>query len=268
LKRLFHTVTSTVGIAAALALLSTPLGTAASTASTVKAYNVVLAGTATTDGFTLAATREAVLALVASAGGTVQNDLSDQIGVLTVYSSNELFDEVLRASTLVQDAGEDFVWKGVPSSADLVQGSLQDIPPGIPVECEEAPGDPVLPLPLLDEDCKITDPDVGDPLRNLQWDMQICVLESTEYPNCEAGAHTSPGGEAGRPEVDVGILDTGIDGTHLDFHDLDGDSNVDCLRGRNSITSVPTGPGVGTTNPCVDNGFHGTHVAGTVAAQA
>jgi subtilisin family serine protease len=34
------------------------------------------------------------------------------------------------------------------------------------------------------------------------------------------------------------------------------------------VTFVPTGPGVGTPDPCTDNQFHGTHVAGIVAAQA
>ncbi|MDQ3530667.1 MAG: S8 family serine peptidase, partial [Actinomycetota bacterium] len=67
--------------------------------------------------------------------------------------------------------------------------------------------------------------------------------------------------------VDVGILDSGTDGRHPDFLDSDG-SNVDCARGRNSITFVPMGPGVGTPDPCTDNQFHGTHVSGTVGARA
>jgi lantibiotic leader peptide-processing serine protease len=47
-----------------------------------------------------------------------------------------------------------------------------------------------------------------------------------------------------------------------------GTRNVDCARGRNSIAFLPGGPGLGNPDPCTDNGFHGTHVAGTVAAQA
>jgi lantibiotic leader peptide-processing serine protease len=95
----------------------------------------------------------------------------------------------------------------------------------------------------------------ADPLESIQWDMQQIRTEQ---------AHAI---EAGRREVDVGILDTGIDGRHADFVGLDG-SNVDCSRGRNSIAFVPGGPGVGNPDPCTDNQFHGTHVAGTVAARA
>jgi subtilisin family serine protease len=99
-----------------------------------------------------------------------------------------------------------------------------------------------------------------DPLEGPQWGM-------TQIQASEAHAI-----QAGSPWVDVGILDTGIDGAHLDFKDdpanpLSG-TNVDCTRGHNSITFMPAGPGVGTTNACVDNAFHGTHVAGIVAAQA
>ena len=73
--------------------------------------------------------------------------------------------------------------------------------------------------------------------------------------------------QAGSRAVDVGILDSGIDGRHPDFL-VDGKgSNVDCARGRD-WSVLPSGPGVGTPDPCVDNQFHGTHVAGTVAAQA
>jgi subtilisin family serine protease len=71
--------------------------------------------------------------------------------------------------------------------------------------------------------------------------------------------------QAGWGAVDVGILDSGIDGTHADFKDAAGVSNVDCGRGRDF---VPAGPGVGLPGACVDNQVHGTHVAGTVAAQA
>jgi subtilisin family serine protease len=71
--------------------------------------------------------------------------------------------------------------------------------------------------------------------------------------------------QGGWSKVDVGILDSGIDGNHVDFKDSSGSSNVDCDRGRDFVAS---GPGVGTPFECVDNQVHGTHVAGIVAARA
>jgi subtilisin family serine protease len=104
-------------------------------------------------------------------------------------------------------------------------------------------------------------PDAGpeqtaDPVEALQWDMEM--IRAPQAHNFQAGARS----------VDVGILDSGVDGRHPDFV-VDGrGSNVDCARGRNSVEFLPTGPGVGNPDPCTDNQFHGTHVAGTVAAQA
>jgi subtilisin family serine protease len=98
-----------------------------------------------------------------------------------------------------------------------------------------------------------------DLTENQQWGMRM--IQAPE-------AHAV---QAGWRAVDVGILDTGIDGLHLDFDDdglPGGSTNVDCYRGRNSIRFLPNGPGVGTLDPCVDNAFHGTHVAGIVGAQA
>ena len=70
----------------------------------------------------------------------------------------------------------------------------------------------------------------------------------------------------GSRTVDVGILDSGIDGRHPDFLVGGSGSNVDCARGRDFVPLG--GPGVGNQEPCTDNQFHGTHVAGTIAAQA
>jgi lantibiotic leader peptide-processing serine protease len=96
----------------------------------------------------------------------------------------------------------------------------------------------------------------ADPLESLQWDME--QIRAPQAHNFQAGSRS----------VDVGILDSGVDGRHPDFV-VDGKgSNVDCARGRNSVSFLPSGPGIGNPDPCTDNQFHGTHVAGTVAAQA
>jgi subtilisin family serine protease len=93
----------------------------------------------------------------------------------------------------------------------------------------------------------------ADPAEALQWNMQMIRAPQ---------AHATQGGWS---KVDVGILDSGIDGNHVDFKDSSGSSNVDCDRGRDFVAS---GPGVGTPFGCVDNQVHGTHVAGIVAARA
>lgn len=99
----------------------------------------------------------------------------------------------------------------------------------------------------------------AEPLESAQWSMQQIRTEQ---------AHAV---QAGARAVDVGILDSGIDGRHIEFDDdgvPGGPTNVDCSRGRNSVGVLPPGVAVGTPDPCTDNQFHGTHVAGIVAAQA
>jgi lantibiotic leader peptide-processing serine protease len=204
------------GLVPLIALVAVLVPGAAGSAASSTRYLVVLAGTATADGFDLAGTRAAVGTLITTAGGVVANDLSGQIGVLMAESASSSFDETLAASPLVSSVGADFAWQGVSTSG---------------------------PQPS------------ADPLEGIQWDMQQIRTEQ---------AHAI---EAGERAVDVGVLDTGIDGRHPDFLGLDG-SNVDCSRGRNSIAFLPTGPGAGNPDPCTDNQFHGTHVAGTIAARA
>ncbi len=90
------------------------------------------------------------------------------------------------------------------------------------------------------------EPAEGDePLQELQWGLRMIRAPK---------AHTI---EAGWRKVDVGVIDTGIDAAHLDFI-RNGVSNVDISRGASFAGS----PDVAT-----DNGFHGTHVAGIIAAR-
>jgi subtilisin family serine protease len=159
------------------------------------------------------------VSLVEAAGGTVANDMLNQIGVLAVDSSSALFTQVLDSYAVVAEVGEDYVWQGIPSTAPAA-----------------APGGG-------------GGPDPGeDPLESQQWSMQ--QIDAPEAHEIQAGWRA----------VDVGILDSGIDGHHVDFQDDDG-TNVDCSR-EQSFTMLPSAPN------CMDNQFHGTHVAGIVAARA
>jgi subtilisin family serine protease len=202
--------------AVVLAGLAGAVPSSSSSAAGMQGYLVVLAGTQGADGFTATGTHAAVKTAVAAAGGTIANDLSQQIGVLNVHSPSSTFAAALSASALVESVGADFSWQGIKASA---------------------------PEP------------VDDPGEAAQWDMQQIRTDE---------AHDIQGGI---PAVDVGVLDSGIDGNHVDFK-KGLVSNVDCARGRNSVTFLPTGPGVGTPDPCTDNQFHGTHVAGTIGARA
>jgi subtilisin family serine protease len=225
-------------VAAALAVIAVPLPSVATANTAVKSYTIVLAGSATEDGFALSGTRQAALTEVAAAGGTVTSDLSKQIGVLGAVSANPSFAETLRASANVEEVGEEFVWKAFPSYDEAI-----------------ASGE----LTLAHEGDSL--PDGGpqphaDPLESLQWNMEM--IHAPE-------AHAT---QAGSRLVEVGILDSGIDGNHEDFK-VGAQSNVNCGKG---FDFVPLGPGIdpipGTADACVDNQFHGTHVAGIVAARA
>jgi subtilisin family serine protease len=99
----------------------------------------------------------------------------------------------------------------------------------------------------------------AEPLSNLQWDMRMI--------------HATPGEsyseEIGKPDVLVGIMDTGIDGSHPDIA-----PNFNADLSRNFTTDIPLIDGKCAPEPdhsCsdpanVDENSHGTHVAGTVAS--
>lgn len=100
----------------------------------------------------------------------------------------------------------------------------------------------------------------AEPLAGLQWDMDMI----------HATVDGSYATQTGDPNVLVGIIDTGIDSTHPDLND-----NVDTTLSRNFTTDIPLIDGPCNQEPdhscsdpaTVDEGGHGTHVAGTVAAE-
>ena len=80
--------------------------------------------------------------------------------------------------------------------------------------------------------------------------------------------------QAGNKKVKVGVLDTGVDGSHPDIA-----PNFDSRLSRNFTRDIPTDElGQPVDGPCEfrgcvdpanwDDGGHGTHVAGTIAAAA
>jgi lantibiotic leader peptide-processing serine protease len=98
-----------------------------------------------------------------------------------------------------------------------------------------------------------------EPLAHLQWDMRM--IHATKK-----GSYSE---ERGDSRVTVGIIDTGIEGSHPDIA-----SNFDENLSRNFTVDIPLVDGECAEDPdgsCkdpadVDENGHGTHVAGTVAS--
>jgi subtilisin family serine protease len=94
----------------------------------------------------------------------------------------------------------------------------------------------------------------GDPLDNQLWGMQM--INAVQAHQVNTGDH----------RVTVGVLDTGIQGDHVDLR-----ANFNKKLSRNFTTDIPAIDGPCEYASCVDpagwdDGGHGTHVAGTIAA--
>jgi subtilisin family serine protease len=95
-----------------------------------------------------------------------------------------------------------------------------------------------------------------EPLANLQWDMRQIGATAT-------GSYAKDRGSKG---VRVGILDTGVDGTHPDIA-----PNFDKTLSRNFVTDMPDIDGPCEHPSCIDpvdedDDGHGTHVASTIGS--
>jgi lantibiotic leader peptide-processing serine protease len=100
---------------------------------------------------------------------------------------------------------------------------------------------------------------LAEPFADLQWDMQkINATPEKSYKR-----------QRGNSSVRVGIIDTGVDGSHADIA-----PNFNRALSRNFTTDIPLVDGPCEAEPdasCsdpndVDENGHGTHVAGTVGA--
>jgi subtilisin family serine protease len=96
----------------------------------------------------------------------------------------------------------------------------------------------------------------AEPLAGLQWDMK----------QIDATATGSYARQKGSKKVLVGIIDTGVDGTHPDIA-----PNFDAKDSRNFVTDMPDIDGPCEYASCVDpanedDNEHGTHVASTIGS--
>ena len=178
---------------------------------------------------------------VEAAGGTVVDE-NAKIGVATVRSSEPDFKDRAAAQGALVGAASDR-----PIGTSGPRGPKPEVPgeqpPQLSGGARQAPKAAAQ----------------GDPLSSNQWDMQMI------------GA--TPGGsyktQPGSKKVLVGIIDTGVDGNHPDIA-----PNFVRPLSRNFTTDKPDIDGPCEAEPdksCndpadVDEGGHGTHVAGTVGS--
>jgi subtilisin family serine protease len=190
------------------------------------------------DGASAAAARAAVKA----AGGRIVKENS-RVGVATVKSSNPAFIAAAsRQSALVGAARNRPLGKAPAGGAG--KDSLERLTAAERAAVKRSAGGAVRRIPNQ------------EPFADKQWDMRM--IDATPSGSYRVNQ--------GRRGVLVGIIDTGIDGTHPDIR-----PNFNRRLSRNFTTDIPLVDGPCEHPSCVDraneddNG-HGTHVAGLVGA--
>ncbi|MFC7487089.1 S8 family serine peptidase [Knoellia sp. CPCC 206453] len=223
------------------ALIAAIAGSATATAVPQVAAAPATAGSGSGSFVVLAKAGTDVKAIAASlrkAGGTVTS-VNTAIGLVTVNGSTALLAKA-RALTGV---------KGAASNRSIGTSPVRAKGPD-PIEKEH-----VFDKTRANGTYKSTPtPPAGhDPLDGHLWGLKM--VHAFEAHAIEKG-----------DKVRVGILDTGVDGTHLDLA-----PNFDSALSRNFTTDLPDIDGPCDTADChdpnnVDQNGHGTHVAGTIGA--
>jgi lantibiotic leader peptide-processing serine protease len=188
---------------------------------------------------------------IEAAGGTVEK-VNTAIGLATVRSTDAGFAADAAAKPGIKGAAAERSIGQVPAQSRTQRDRVQVERLNAERQADKAQGGGA-----ADPLSGYTSP--GDPLAPLQWDMQ--AIHATT-----AGSYKT---QQGTKEVRVGIIDTGVDGSHPDIA-----PNFDRALSRNFTVDDPVVDGACDTDPdgsCedpadVDEDGHGTHVAGTIGA--
>jgi subtilisin family serine protease len=232
----------TVGIL--IAVSTTVLATASAADGAARKTSAQSASSGSSEEYVVSysGTPEAAKAAIKAAGGTVQ-DLTPQVGIALVVSTDGAFADKVRTHSGVQDA--------------VLNHTVGTTRPGMPhrVAADRATSATPAASSGAVAPERVSEAPDSEPLANRQWDMRMIGATAR-------GAHRYATGRG----VDVGIIDTGIDGRHPDLA-----PNFDAKRSRNFTTDIPAIDGpceyAGCKDPVnVDDDGHGTHTAGTVAA--
>lgn len=233
--------------AAALMVLATALMTSVSLTTVATAAPSAGSSSGAREGVQLeyvvtytADTASATAAIVA-AGGTV-DEVNDELKVVKVTSTADGFLASVRGAAGIDGAARNH--------------SIGIATPGMPHrEAQERPEGAEAAAAASAARRGGIGVRSAEPLSAYQWDMALIGVGK---------ANTKATGKG----VDVGVIDTGIDGSHPDLA-----PNFDVDRSRNFTTDIPAIDGPCEVPSCVDaanvdDGGHGTHVAGTIAAAA
>ncbi|MFC4589269.1 S8 family serine peptidase [Sphaerisporangium corydalis] len=188
---------------------------------------------------------------IEAAGGSVVK-VNTAVGLATVTTADPGFASAISASAVIDGVSHDRVIGGVPkSAARSALGSQSGRSRAVEREGRESGA------------LRHGRSTKAEPLSELQWDMkQIHAEEAHKY-------------EKGDPGVLVGVLDTGIDGSHPDIA-----PNFNRSLSRNFTVDIPADAnGDPIDGPCeeepdqscqdpnnVDEDGHGTHVASSIAS--
>jgi lantibiotic leader peptide-processing serine protease len=202
-----------------------------------------------------AASVDATIASVEAAGGTVDR-VNRAIGLVTVTADAGSFESAVLTKSDVAGVARNTPIGSAPAEA---VSRRQD------VEQEGRAAQPTVAATSGngnghgDDRGHHGDDNAAEPLSNLQWDMKM--IGATPEGSYDE--------QPGRKDVLVGVIDTGIDGSHPDIA-----PNFNRKLSRNFTVDIPEIDG-----PCedeadqscndpadVDEDGHGTHVAGTIAS--
>ena len=207
--------------------------------SAVSATYVVLASDA--------ASVDAAIASVQAAGGTVDR-VNRAIGLITVTADTASFEGAVSTSAdvagVARNAPIGSVPAETPSRSETVEYEGRGVASAVSSGRGHGGGG---------------NGKAVEPLASLQWDMRM--IDATPEGSYDE--------QRGRRDVLVGVIDTGIDGSHPDIA-----RNFNRRLSRNFTVDIPLVDGLCEDEPdqsCndpadVDENGHGTHVAGTIAA--
>ena len=197
---------------------------------------------------------DAAHAAVAAAGGTIVAENTD-VGVATVVTTNGDFTAAADAQDALMGTAQNRVIGSVPEAVDASGEAQKFDPAAADLQLEGG-------SPSHGQGGNGNHGPNAEPLAGLQWDMQ----------QIGATADGSYKFQKGKSSVLVGIIDTGVDGTHPDIA-----PNFNAQLSRNFTTDIPVDAnGTEIDGPCevpscvdpnnVDDDGHGTHVASTIAS--